>query len=243
MIKTILIEDELSVRSGLKKMLQLIEPKIKIVGETGSVIQAVSMITKQKPDLIFLDIQLEDGSGFDILKRIENPNFNIIFSTAFNQFAIDAFRFSAIDYLLKPLDPTELKNAIQKAVTNYEYKKEHHDLLHILEQNNNKQPKKLVLKTSENRYVINTQDIIHLEADGSYTIFYLKDTQIIISKNLKFYQNILDKSFIRCHQSYLVNSNHIKGITKKGEIKMTNNKSIPISVRKKSEITKLIKKL
>ncbi len=243
MIKTILIEDELLVRSGLKKMIKIIAPEITIIEECDSVTQAIKLINTLHPDLIFLDIQLKDGSGFNILQKIDTSKLNIIFTTAYNQFAIKAFKYSAIDYLLKPIDPTDLNHAISKVIKNINHQNEFKHLVQILKNNIEKSDKKIVLKTTENRSVIPLNEIIYLKADGAYTVFHTQKDKIITSKNLKYYQDFLDANFIRCHHSYLVNSKHIKSIIKNSEIQLSNQDIIPISSRKKKEIIKIINKI
>ncbi len=239
MIRTIIIEDELHVRNGLKKMLTILEPSINVIAETGYVKDAMQLLKTEKPDLVFLDIELEDGTGFDILKQSE-VNFSIIFTTAYNQYAIDAFKFSAIDYLLKPLDPTELQEAIKRAKLNIENKKEHQKLLRLLLNNIEKKEKKIVLKTTEQHFIFYIKEIIRLEADGAYTIFVTKDKKIIVSRNIKYYQDILGNDFIRCHQSHLVNIKHVLGIDKNGFLQLSNAELVSVSTRKKSEVIQLI---
>jgi len=243
MIKTLLIEDEINVRSALKKMLHIITPNIEIVAETGLVSEAIELIKTQKPDLIFLDIELEDGTGFDILKQVENLNSKTIFTTAYNQYAIKAFKFSAVDYLLKPIDPEELQNATNRAIKDIKNKKEYQELLSVLKNNLQEKEQKIILKTTEQRYVIAVKDIIYLEADGAYTVFITTNNSVIVSKNLKYYQELLPDNFIRCHQSFLVNKNHIEGLNKQNQITLSYNNFVPISTRKKAEITEIISKL
>lgn len=240
MIKTLIIEDEVNVRNGLKKMLTIIAPNIELVGETAYVSDAIKLIKALKPKLIFLDIELEDGTGFDILNQLEEIDFNIIFTTAYNQYAVKAFKYSAIDYLLKPIDPFELKESINRVTRKINKSIEHQELIKVLQENfNNPSDSKIILNTTEQRYIVYTKDIIRLEADGAYTLFVTTSNNIIISKNLKYYQNLLDDNFIRCHQSHLINKEHIKGV--KGlHVVMNNANLVPISTRKKSEIIKLI---
>ncbi len=242
MIKTIIIEDEVNVRNALRKMLTILEPSINVIAETGYVSDAVKLIKTEKPDLIFLDIELEDGTGFDILRQLD-VNFSIIFTTAYNQYAINAFKFSAIDYLLKPLDPTELQEAIVRAKQQIENKKEHQELLNSLLNNIDKKEKKIVLKTTEQHFVLYVNEIIRLEADGAYTVFVTKNQKIIISRNIKYYQNILGEEFVRCHQSHLVNLKHILGMDKNGFLQLSNRELITVSTRKKSEVIRLINKI
>jgi len=242
MIKALIIEDEIQIREGLKKMLSFVNPDITILGETGLVAEALELVKTEKPDLIFLDIELEDGSGFDLLKQLENIDFKIIFATAYSKFAIQAFKFSAVDYLLKPIDPSDLKEALNKAIQTITNQREHQELLTVLKNNLNQIEQSIVLKTADNRYVLKLNDIIRLEADGAYTKFISKDQKLIISKNLKHYQGILNDEFIRCHQSHLVNSKHITGMQQNCLI-LSNQEKIPISNRKKTEIVKFINQI
>lgn len=243
MIKAIIIENEINVRKALIKMLQVIEPSVKIIGETGYVKEALDLITTKNPALVFIDIELEDGTGFDFLKQLENIDFKIIFTTAYNQYAINAFKFSAIDYLLKPIDPTELQNAVKRAISTIKNENEHQELLEVLKNNIEKKERKIVLKTSEQRFVIPLKDIIRLEADGAYTLFITTNQKIIISKNLKYYQDLLNDDFVRCHQSHLINKKHIIAIEKNEKVKLSNNDLVPISVRKKTEMIQIISEL
>lgn len=241
MIKTVLIEDEVNARGSLRKILKLIAPNIEIIGETGYVKEAVKMINTLKPKLIFLDIKLEDGIGFDILKQLEYTSFKIIFTTAYNEYAIKAFKYSATDYLLKPINPLELKSALERAIISLNKETKHDKLLNVLKYNIEENDKKIVLKTTNNQHIVLVKDIIRLEADTAYTTFYVNNNKITVSKNLKYYQEILDDGFIRCHQSHLVNNLHIIGVHKKEFIKMSNEELIPISLRKKNEIIQQIK--
>jgi len=239
MIKTLIIEDEKNVSEALKKMLRIIEPAIEVVAETAFVKEGVEQINKLHPDLIFLDIELEDGTGFDVLDQLNEFEAQLIFTTAYNQHAIKAFKYSAVDYLLKPVDPEELKNAVARAKDNLEQKLQQQELLQVLQNNMKQKEKKIVLKTTEQRYVVYTKDIILLKADGAYTIFVTNANKIYMSKNIKYYQEILDNNFIRCHQSYLINKKHVKAI-KDNNLIMDNDEIVPISTRKKTEVINAI---
>jgi len=239
MLKIILIEDEQKAREALKKMLQILSIDIEIVAETGRVNEAVHLINELNPDLIFLDIKLQDGSGFDILEQIARPDFKIIFTTAYNEYAIKAFKVSALDYLLKPIDPIELQTVLQKATGLIDNEKEYQSLLSVFKNNEKAADKKIVLKTTESRYIIYQKDIIRLEADGAYTLFITKNQNIIASKNIKYYQDLLDENmFMRCHQSHLVNYKQVKSVYKNDKLLLSNGDIIPISIRKKTEIIK-----
>ncbi len=240
MIRAIIIEDEKNTLDALKKMLQMLEPSIQIVGETGYIVDAVDLINTHQPQLIFLDIELEDGSGFDLLDKFENPNFKIVFTTAYNNFAIKAFKFSAIDYLLKPINPTELEQALTKAIIQINNETEYRQLLSVLKDNiNNKEPK-IVVKTVDESHVVYAKDIVRLEASGAYTTFVTQDKKIMVSKNLKYYQELLTDSFVRCHQSHLVNIKYIDNV-QQNKLFLSNKEFIPISTRKINVIKGLIK--
>jgi two-component system LytT family response regulator len=242
-MKAVIIEDEMEARSGLKKMIQMIKPEVDFVFESGFVKESIEYLSTQKVDIVFLDISLEDGSGFDILNALPNISFKIIFTTAFNRHAIQAFKFSAIDYLLKPIDPSDLKHAIEQATLRIVSEKAYLDQLSALKSNLADKEKKIVLKTTENRYVIPVEDIIRLEADTAYTKFYTTTESIVVSKNLKYYQSLLPDTFLRCHQSHLVNTQHLIRIAKDGILHLTNNHQVPVSVRKRNEIKNYINQI
>ncbi len=242
MIKALIIEDEKNTLEALKKMLQILEPSIQIVGETGAVSNAVYLIQTQQPQLIFLDIQLEDGSGFDLLEKIEDPDFKIIFTTAYNNFAIKAFKFSTIDYLLKPINPSDLQEALTKAIAQIHTETRYQELLSVLKNNINNQTPKIVVKTNNENHIIYVKDIIRLEAFGAYTIFVTQDKKITVSKNLKYYQDLLTDSFIRCHQSHLVNIQYIDHIHQ-NKLFLSNKEFIPIATRKINKIKEIIKNI
>lgn len=236
MIKALIIEDEQNTLEVLKKMLHLLHFEIEIVGETGYVQEAVTLIQQLQPQLVFMDIQLEDGTGFSILEKLKNIDFQLIFTTAYDQYAIKAFKFCAIDYLLKPIDPQELELALNRAITSINKQENYQELLNRI---NNKSEDNIVLKTTEQKHIVPVNSIIRLEADGAYTIFITISKQLIVSKNLKFYQDLLKKDFIRCHQSHLVHKKHIKGFNN-DVLYLSNGDNIPISRRNKSDIKALL---
>ncbi|PCH77202.1 MAG: DNA-binding response regulator [Flavobacteriaceae bacterium] len=236
MITALIIEDEINAREALKKMIHLIAPEIVILGETGFVKEAVQLIRLHKPSIVFMDIALEDGESFEILEQLGQVSFKIIFTTAYNQFAVKAFKYSTIDYLLKPIDPLDLKVALTKAIEALSFEIKHAELLEVLHQNLHKSAPTIVLKTADYQYVIPLKNIIRLLADGAYTTFITVDKQIVMSKNIKYYQELLADGFLRCHQSHLVNLSHVLGMQKKAILEMSNGDLVPVSTRKKSEI-------
>lgn len=214
-------------------------PEIEIIGTATSVVEASKLIQKKQPDILFLDIMLGDGTGFDILEIIPNLTSKIIFVTASDEFAIKAFKFAAIDYILKPYATEDLALAIAKASNQIAPEKEQ---LAVLKQRitNTSKPKKISLATSEKIVIVDLASIIRCESDNNYTTFYLENnTTILVSKTLKFYADLLlEHHFLRVHQSHLVHLKFIKAFIKSdgGYLVLTNNKTIPVSVRKRGEV-------
>lgn len=221
-------------------------PEIEIIGKASSVVQASKLLQLQKPDILFLDIMLGDGTGFDILEIVPNLKSKVIFVTASEEYAIKAFKFAAIDYILKPYSLEELSSAITKAKTQIHYKTEQLDVLKQLVTKPSEKPKRLSLHTSEKIIIVDIENIIRCKADSNYTTFYLKDSsKILVSKTLKYYSDILKEvNFLRVHQSHLVNRVYIKEFIKSdgGYLILTDNSNIPVSARKKAEIINELKK-
>ncbi len=247
MIRTAIIDDEKNARDAIREMLLLMFSDIEICGEAEGVYTGLKLIKEQQPDLVFLDIKMNDGSGFDLLRRLENRQFTLIFLTAFDVHALKAFRFAAADYLLKPIDPEELQQAINKA--RHQQKKQSLSVDTLLENLTQKQSKqrKLVLKTAESIHLINPEEIIHCESSGNYTHFYLKEQKpLLISKPLKEYEEILAPlGFLRVHQSHLVNLQHVQKIDKRDGLTliMIDNSEIPVSTRRKDLLLQKLDKL
>ncbi|WP_373940779.1 LytTR family DNA-binding domain-containing protein [Polaribacter sejongensis] len=215
-------------------------PEIKIIGKAKSVVEAAKLLRKQQPDILFLDIMLGDGAGFDILEIFPDLKSKIIFVTASDAFAIKAFKFAAIDYILKPYSDEDLAISIEKAQSQIQPDKEQ---LHVLQEAvtapNNK-PNKISLHTSEKIIVVNIENIIRCKSDNNYTTFYFKDnSKILVSKTLKYYADMLKEvGFLRVHQSHLVNTTFIKEFIKSdgGYLMLTEGSNIPVSVRKRTEV-------
>lgn len=242
MIKAIIIDDESKARESITHLLKLTFKDVELVGEADSVKTGVETINKLNPDLVFLDIQLEDGTGFDILKELKDIDFHIIFITAFNEYAVKAFKYAAMDYLMKPVNPKEFIHAVER-IRNIHKKDDFQTkfnayLSHL--KDSKTENKKIILKTAESIHLINVNDIIRCEADKGYTDFYLEDgSKILVSKGLKDYDELLkDFSFIRTHQSHLINLDYIKSFEKAdgGYILMSDNSTVPVSSRKREYV-------
>ncbi|MFC2089837.1 LytR/AlgR family response regulator transcription factor [Bacteroidota bacterium] len=237
MIRTLIIDDEKNARNAIREMLLLMFSDIEICGEADGVYSGLKLINETAPDLIFLDIKMGDGTGFDLLRRLENKQFSLVFLTAFDEHALEAFRFAATDYLLKPVDPEDLQEAIKRVRAQKEKYSETVDVLLDNLSQKQIQQRKLVLKTSRSIHLINQEEIIHCESSGNYTHFYLTEGKtLLISKPLKEYDDLLEPlGFMRVHQSHLINLNHVLEIDKRDGLTliMSDNTRIPVSTRRK----------
>lgn len=246
MIRAIIIDDESNIRQLLSSFIEQECTDVDIIGEADSVASGISIIQETKPDLVFLDIRLPDGAGFDILTRIETIDFNIIFITAYDEYAVRAFEYSAIDYILKPFDPVLLKRAIKRAthIMKAELSLKMNTLLSNLDE---KEDKKIVFNTSDHVYIIKVKDIICLESDQNYTTVNIDgNRKILISKTLKEYESMLgDYNFLRVHRSHLINPSYIEGYekTEGGTIIMKNGHRIPVSSRRKDVVLEYFEKM
>lgn len=238
MIKVLLVDDERSALANLKELLSSYK-NLKICGEALNVEEATDLTCKEKPDVIFLDIILGEKTGFDFLNNfLPKTDFKIIFTTAYNEFAIKAFEFSALDYLLKPLESHQLEKSISKInslIDNHLYIKRLENLVQSLE---NDEHQFIFVKLLEGVYKLKISELLYLEASGNYTTIYSKKAkQLTSAKTLAFYNKQLNElSFIRVHHKYLVNYAMINSYDKrKKEITLINKKKIPISIRKEKQ--------
>ncbi len=246
-LNTVIIDDEEKSRHTLRQMLSLFCDNVQIIGEAKDVRTGVELLSIVKPDLVFLDIKMPDGNGFDLLEKLEQRNFNLIFTTAYDQFAIKAFKFNAIDYLLKPIDTDELKAAVKKAESSQISNSSNIDNLINNINTAEKKEQQIILSTAEGIHIIKVKNIIRCQADDYYTNFFLNDgRRIMISKTLKEHEELLSEyNFIRPHRSHLVNIAYIKKYVKSdgGYIVLANGTKIPVSRRKKDVIHNYLKEL
>jgi two-component system LytT family response regulator len=239
MIKTVIIDDELHIRENIREFLETyFSNKILVVGEAGSVKSATKLINNLKPDLLLLDIELQDANSFKLLEQIQLKKFKIIFITGFDEHAIKAIRVGAIDYLLKPIDAVEFRTAVTKVLQT--------ETPQIEEQVsvsknffNHKENNRIVLKTLEAYHIINEKDILYCKSEGNYTTFFLKDKKnIMISKPLKKAMDLISESnFVRPHQSYLVNLDYVDKYLPEGYLIIGKIK-IPVASRRKELVVK-----
>lgn len=244
MLHSLIIDDEQQVRKALKELLAHFCASVVVVGEADSVESGFRAIAELQPDLVLLDIQMKDGTGFDLLKRFNSLDFRVIFITAYEQFALQAFKFSAVDYLLKPVDPEDLVQAIDRA--GRLEMEEAGIRLKALEENlstGSTQNRKLVIRTADTIHLLNQQDILYCEAEGNYTTLQLKNgNRIVTSRLLKEFEEMLvGNGFFRVHKTFLINLSEIERYEKAdgGSVILAGNYRIPVASRKKEELISL----
>lgn len=247
MIRSVIIDDEKNNIENIVQLLQKYELPVSIVGSATNADDGVATITATNPDLLFLDIQMPEKNGFDVLKALPHHQFEVIFVTAFDQYGIQAVKFSAIDYLLKPINPDELKVSIHKVEAKLNRKKENlqlENLMELIRDKDAKKDHKLALASTKEIRFVHTEEIIRCESSNAYTQFYLTDgKQIMVSKPIFEYEELLTSyDFIRCHQSHLVNKKFIKSLVKEdsGYLLLNDNTRIPISRGKKENVLKAL---
>lgn len=244
MIKAVIIDDIEQARLTFRKDLETYAPDIEIVGEASGVIEGAKLLKNLEIDILFLDIQMQDGSGFDLLDILPEIRFKIIFITASDAHAIKAFRYAAIDYLLKPVDPDELKMALDKFRKQGYSEEENYKLLNETLKQPTKTQERLALHAQDKIHVVSIGEIIRCESNVNYTEFFFKDAKrIVVSKTLKDFEDILsDLGFFRVHQSHLVNTKMIKEFVKTegGHLIMTDGKMIPVSTRKRADVVRML---
>jgi two-component system LytT family response regulator len=247
MKKVLIIDDEKRTRDLIAKMIETFGFDLTVISEGETMDTAIQAIQNHQPDILFIDIQMPDGTGFDVLKQVENKSFEVIFITAHEEFAIQAIKFSALDYLLKPVDPLELKEAVEKAIKAVNIKKIDNQLDAL--QNNilPHQKKRLVLKTHESVFIVELHDIIRCEADKNYTSFFIiGGKKIIVSKTLKDYETLLvGHNFMRVQQSHLINIDCIDRYDKAngGFVIMKDGSEVPLSSAKREAFFNILENL
>lgn len=242
MLKAIIVDDESRSIETLNSILQqFCADEVIVVGTAASVDEAQQLIKNQQPQIVFLDIEMPHASGFDLLEKFPKPNFEVIFTTGFDRYAVTAIKFSALDYLLKPLNIDDVKEAIAKAKTRIENKNFHQDLEHLI--NNLRHPRdknnKIPISVVNGFQFVPVNTIVYCEADDDYTYIHLTDNQkLTVSKNIKEFEDILaNYDFFRIHHSYLVNRDYIKKYVKGegGTILTEQGNELPVSRRRKQE--------
>lgn len=232
MIKALIIDDESSCIDRLNTLLHEYCPSVEVTGAFNSVNDGLQAIAQLRPELVFLDVMIGDETGFDLLKKLPAINFNLIFTTAYEHFAVQAFKFSALDYLLKPIDPDDLKQAIEKVEKNELSVK-----LDALFHNLNHHSKRIAIPTTTGLTFVQAADIIRCQSEANYTIIFLKDKQkITVAKTLREFENLLSEhNFYRVHNSHLINLAFVKSYNrgKGGYVSMMDETVIEVASRRK----------
>lgn len=244
MIKAILIDDDSQIRNDVReKILAQFDNEIIIVGEADSVASALVQIENHKPDLLFLDIHLTDGTGFDVLTKTDYKDFDVIFITGFDNHAIKAIKVGALDYIIKPVDEEELSQAISKAIDHKQDDKHLEKLAQVSsEYFKGAEKKRIIIKTVNTVYAIYEDDILYCKSDGNYTTLYTQQFEkIVASKPIKKILEVLSEDvFIRCHQSYIVNKKYVSKYNKNGVLVLIQDIKVPVSSRRQDYVLKKI---
>jgi len=247
MLRTIIIDDDQHTREILTNIIIAYCPNVSVVAQAWDVKSGVASINEHEPDLILLDIKMPDGSGFDLIKHFDKPDFKIIIISGYIEYAIKGYKFGAIDYVLKPFDIEELIAAIKKAddLVRYEEKlrfKALADNINLLTKSH-----KIILKTSEHIHLINIGEIVRIVADGNYCTFYITDgRKILVSRPIREFEKLLiDKGFHRIHKTHIININKVNYFdkTEGGDVVMCDGSKVPVSSRKKEELLALLESL
>ena len=245
MLKTILIDDESKALETIEEMVKIHCPQAQIVAKANSVATGREAIEKYQPDVVLLDIQMRDGSGFDLLNQLNHIDFHLIFITAYEEYALQAFKFSAIDYILKPIDPDDITRAFDKLDTSLHQSinARIETLFNNLDAKLNKE-KKIVLKTFQKTDIVKISDIIRCESHRGYTEFHMKgQAKIMVSKTLNTYYELLKEfDFFKVHKSHFINLHYLKRLERKSPLMavMADDSSVPVSVRKKEALVQYL---
>lgn len=248
MLRVIIVDDEKASRDTLAGLLKRYCQNVEVIAQAEGYENGLEVIGKNTPDLVFLDIQMPDGSGFKLIEDLGEIKFDVIFTTAYDQYAIKAIKYSALDYLLKPVVPDDLVAAVKKAEQKKNLGQMSQNIQILLENLTQKnEPRKIVLSTAEKMHIVEIDDIIRCESDDYYTRFFFMDGKtLLISKTLKENEELLgEKHFIRPHKSHLVNIKYIKGFLKNdgGYIVMSDGTKVPVSRRKREYVVSTLSHL
>jgi two-component system LytT family response regulator len=245
--KILIVDDESRTRTLLSKMIETIGFDVKIFTEGSSVASGIEAIHRIEPDILLLDIQMPDGSGFELLKQLDTRDFEVIFVTAHQEYAIRAIKSSALDYILKPVEISELEQALDNAITSIKNKKDLSAQYEALLYNIQSDRKKIILRTIESLYIFDINDIVRCQSERNYTNFFINDgRKIIISKTLKDYEDVLQYPlFFRCHRSHIININYLDRYDKSngGTIVMKDGSEIPLSRSSKDRFFEILNTL
>ena len=243
-LSAIIIDDEQHARQGLATLLELYCPQVQAAGDANTIDKGIALIRQWAPDVVFLDIQIGEQNGFQLLDQLKQTDFQLIFTTAYSEFAIKAFRYHAVDYLLKPIQPQQLIAAVEKAGKSSRTGKLERQLGELLHTLKSGKQEKVVVPTMEGLHYLSVDNIVHVAGSANYSTFHLDSGEkVMASKNLKYYEELLPEDvFFRAHQSHLVNIRYIKQIrTVEGNtIEVEDGSSIPLAKARKGALVDLL---
>lgn len=242
MVRAMIVDDEAEARATLRELLRRNVPDVQVVDEADSIQAAQPLIDRHKPQLLFLDVQMPGGDGFELLKRLGTWDFDVVFTTASSQHAIQAIRFSALDYLMKPVLGDELRAAIDRHLAKHGADPaEQQQLLHNIAQPDER-TMKLTLTSGDRSYFVDPHDVVWCEADVNYTNLHLQDERRFVSaRTLKDYEDMLTPlGFLRTHRSYLVNRAHIDHLDKAGFVVLRNGRRVEVASRRKEDVARAL---
>ncbi len=248
-MKALIIDNEEPIRNALKTLLESLCPQVSPVLEATGVANGIAAIKEHQPDVIFLDVEMDDGTGFDLVRQLTSVPFEIVFITAHNKYAVEAFRLSAIDFLLKPFSGDEIVRSVERVSKQLKSKDIVHQLQVLQESLGTikSADKKIVLRDADSFHFINVGDIVRCEADGAYTRFHILGMkEILISKGLKEYEDLLAPfQFIRVHHSHLINLRQVVRFDKAdgGALIMVNKDTVPVSQRKREVLLEALNQI
>lgn len=237
-IKALIIDDEERGIDVLSRMLGTYCPSLHVAGVATDIVSGVQLIKSLKPDVVFLDVEMPGGNGFKLLEHLEPPDFEVIFVTAYNEYAIRAIKFSALDYLLKPVHAEELQQAVERLRLRLQQKSGSSPLRHFKDHMTKGNPfSKIVLNDHNGFYFVEISNIIYCEAHESYTHFYLAGgSKHTVSRPLKEYEDLLSElHFFRIHKSYLINLSRVASVSKEYQVVMDDKTELPLSFRKRND--------
>ena len=244
-MKTIIIDDEEGGRNTLAWLLGKHCPKVKVVGQAEDVDEAVALIQQVQPELVFLDVELHSGTGFDVLERLPKKSFALILVTAYNEYAIKAFRYSALHYLLKPVDVDELQTAVNRAAKRIELNDSGADELNRIQamlehlRTERSRPNRIMLPIMNGVRMVSLSDIVRLQSDGNYTYFHLlNQPKLLVSRTMKEFEAAVDKRFFRIHRTHLINLDHMVTYVRgrSGYVEMVDGSQLAVSRYRKDEL-------
>jgi len=246
MLTTVIVDDEPRTRKSILDMLELYCPEVQVLGSADSVQSGVEMVLKYRPQLLFLDVKMPDGTGFDLLDQVELPHTRVVFVSAYEEFAFNAFQVKAVHYLLKPIDPELLIGVVKSTSEELEKETLNGHLKSLFENIGSPaaNPKKIILKTAEHIFPIETKDIVRCESDGNYTRFYvIGGKSILVAKTLGYYEGeLIPEGYFRVHRSHLINLNQVVSLDKRngGFVLMKDGSSVPIASRKREQLLEVL---